>query len=338
MSKVTIIDIAEALGITPSTVSRALAGNPSVKESTRKAVLEKADELEYERNVNASNLRSGKTTSVGVVIPRIDRTFFSIIISAAEAVLDDAGYSVVICQSHEREEDEIRALKTLLGGRVGGIIISHSLSTKTGESIQKVVNRGVKLVQFDRVFPDMPGSTVTNDDFKGAYDATMHLIKNGYTRIGTFSGPMNAQIYRNRLDGYKAALQKAGIPFDESIVFPNSIIREAGYTNASKALERGCNALYCTGAYSALGAMEYLKEQKIDVPGNFGIIGTANEDFTSIITPSMSTIEQNAKEIGESAASALIRLMRGETEGEDIVVNTRLIPRESTDRKGSLHK
>ena len=102
MSKVTIIDIAEALGITPSTVSRALAGNPYVKESTRKAVQDKAKELGYERNIIASNLRSGKTSTIGIVIPRINRNFFSIIISAAESVLDDAGYSVIICQSHEK--------------------------------------------------------------------------------------------------------------------------------------------------------------------------------------------------------------------------------------------
>ena len=338
MSKITIIDIAEALGITPSTVSRALAGNPYVRESTRKAVQDKATELGYERNIIASNLRSGKTSTIGIVIPRINRNFFSIIISAADSVLDDAGYSVIICQSHEKEEDEIRALKTLTGSRVGGILISHSLSTKTGKGIMESVGRDIKLVQFDRVFPDMPGSTITNDDSNGAYNATMHLIKKGYTRIGAFSGYQGTGIYIDRYEGYKRALEHAGIPLDESIVFPGFIDREAGYSNAAKALERGCDALYCTGDYSALGALNFLKEKGIAVPEEFGIVGTANEDFTSLISPSLTSTEQNPREIGEKAALAIIRLMRGETAGENIVVDTKLIPRESSDRKGSLHK
>ncbi len=338
MSKVTIIDIAEALGITPSTVSRALSGNPYVKESTRKAVQDKAKELGYERNIIASNLRSGKTSVVGIVIPRIHRNFFSIIISAAESVLYDAGYSVMICQSHEKEEDEILALKTLTGSRVGGILISHSLSTKTGKGIMESVGRDVKLVQFDRVFHDIPGSTITNDDSNGAYNATMHLIKNGYTRIGAFSGYQGTDIYIERYDGYKRALEHAGIPLDESIVFPGFIDREAGYASAAKALERGCDALYCTGDYSALGAMDYLREKGISIPKEFGLVGTANEDFTSLISPSLTSTEQNPREIGEKAALAIIRLMRGETSGEDIVVKTKLLPRESSDRKGSLHK
>ena len=333
MTKVTIIDVAKALGTTPSTVSRALAGNPHVKDSTRRAVQEKAEEMGYERNIIASNLRRGKAHAVGIVVPRINRTFFSTIISTAEYVLEKAGYSVIICQSHENEDDEIKALKTLSGIQVGGLIISHSLGTKTGDHLAEFAKGGTKLVQFDRVFPGLPGSTVTNDDFEGAYEATMHLIRNGYKRIGAFTGPLDANMFLNRYNGYKEALSKAGLPIDEDIVFQDTIVRDTGYSNAAKAVERGCDALYCSGDYSALGAFEYVTGKGLGIPVDFGIVGTANEDFTSLISPSMSSIEQNPAEIGEKAAEALLRLLNDETEGEDIIVKTRLVSRESSDRK-----
>ena len=333
MTKVTIIDIARALGITPSTVSRALAGNPYVKESTREAVKQKAKELGYERNVIASNLRSGRTHAVGIIVPRIHRSFFSSIISAAEEVLDKAGYSLIICQTRENLQDEIRALNTLSGIRVGGIMLSHAIGSKSGKHIQEAIHGGIKLVQFDRVFEGLPGSTVTNDDFNGAYSATKHLIKRGYKRIGAFTGPLSTKMFLNRYEGYKKALEDAGIPLDETIVFKDSIIRENGYLNGAKALEKGCDAIYSSGDYSALGALEFAKDQGVRVPEDFGILGTANEDFTSLISPSMTSIEQNPREMGTKAAQALLRLMNGETAGEHLTVETTLIPRESTDRK-----
>ncbi len=333
MTNVTIIDIAEALGITPSTVSRALSGNPYVKESTREAVQAKARELGYERNVHASNLRSGKTHTAGIIVPRIDRQFFSSIISAAESILDEAGFSVIICQSHENEEDEIRALKTLTESRVGGIMVSHATGSRSGSHILEAMKRGIKVVQFDRIFPGFPGSSVTNDDFAGAYNATMHLIGNGYTRIGAFTGPLGTNMFLNRFNGYKAALTEAGLPLDENIVFENSIVRETGYANAAKAVERGCDAIYSSGDYSALGALDFLKEKGIRIPQDFGIVGTANEAFTSLISPALSSTEQNPVEIGKKAALALLRLMNNEIEGENLVVDTELIIRESSDRK-----
>src|SRR5574344_1448134 len=124
MQKATITNIAEALGITPSTVSRALSGSPRVKEDTRLAIEKKAAEMGYERNIVASNLRKGVANLVGIIVPRINRQFFSNVISGAEAVLGEEGYNVIICQTHEKIEDEIKALKTLKSNQVAGFFCS----------------------------------------------------------------------------------------------------------------------------------------------------------------------------------------------------------------------
>lgn len=330
MRKPTIVDIADALGITPSTVSRALAGSSNVKASTRKTVEAKARELGYERNDLASNFRRGVTRTVGIIVPRINREFFSSIISAAESVFVEAGYSVVICQTHEKLENEIRALKTLAGGRVAGIMISHSAETVNGSDIEETLGGKIKLVQFDRVFRGLPGSIVVNDDFEGARAATIHLIRNGYKRIGALVGYMDTEAFVRRYEGYKAALAESSIPLDESIVYKNTIVRENGFENAAKAIGAGCDALYSSGDYSALGALECAFSQGLSVPGDFGIVGTANEKFTSMISPAMSSVDQHSMEMGAQAAKEMLRLLGGAKSGKEIVVGTSLVIRQSS--------
>lgn len=334
MKKATIVDIADALGITPSTVSRALSGNSSIKASTRKAVQEKARELGYVRNEVASGFRKGVTNTVGIIVPRINREFFSGIISQAESVLLEAGYSVIICQSYEKEEDERRALETLTSSRVAGIMISHSAQTESGAAILDALQGGrIKLVQFDRVFEDLPGSRVVNDDFHGAYSAVKHLLRNGYRKIAAFVGYNSCQSFIDRCKGYEAALREVGIPVDSSIVFPETIVRKTGYENAAKAIAAGCDAIYSSGDFSALGALQCALDHGLKVPEEFAIVGTANESFTALISPSLSSVDQHSAEIGRQAAGAMVRLLCGETVGETVVVGTDLIPRVSSSGK-----
>lgn len=333
MTKPTIVDIANELGITPSTVSRALAGNTNVKESTRRAVMDCARKMGYERNDLASDFRRGVAHTVGIIVPRINREFFSSIISAAESVFVEAGYTVVICQTHEKAEDERRALKTLASSRVAGILISHSAETIDGRDIKETLAGGnIKLVQFDRVFPSLPGSVVVNDDFNGAYAATRHLIANGYKRIGALVGYLGTDSFRNRFEGYKAALADAGMQYDPSIVYKETIVRETGYECASRAIDAGCDALYSSGDFSALGALECARDRGLDIPGEFGIVGTANEKFGAMIAPSLSSVDQHSAEIGSNAAKEMLRLLSGKSEGGSITVGTSLVVRRSSSR------
>ena len=302
---VTISDIARELGVTPSTVSRALSGSPRVSNSTREAVLGKAAELGYEPNLMASSLRRGHSAIVGIIVPRIHREFFSNVIGGAESVLNAAGYSVLICQSHERSEDELDAIHTLRKNQVAGILMSHAIETSDPASIAEAIG-SIPLVQFDRVFRTLPGAKVINDNFEGAYAATRHLISNGYKRIGTLAGALSCEAFRDRLAGYRKALEDSGIAFDESLVFPDCIVREAGYEAGFKALEKGCDALYSAGDFSALGAIEALKSKGVSFPDDFGIVGTADETFTRVMSPSLSSLGQQAYEMGRTAAKAFL--------------------------------
>ena len=320
----TIRDIARALGITPSTVSRALSGNPRVKEETRRAVEKTAREMGYERSIVAANLRKGRSMIVGIVIPRIHREFFSNCIGGAESVLNQAGYSALICQTLESVEAEIQALKTLKNYRVAGVLLSHAINAPNGDHVKEILGN-TPLIQFDRVFPDLPGAKIVGANCNGAYKATRHLIEAGYRKIGTLAGYMTSQAYVERLAGYRMALEDAGLPFDEKLVYYNTIVRETGYEAGLKAIKAGCDALYSAGAFSALGAIDALKGKGIRVPEDFGIVGTANEGFTSLMTPSLSTLNQHPFEMGEAAARAFL-------EGRQ---DTQVIPMELIERQSS---
>ncbi|MBO6097460.1 MAG: LacI family DNA-binding transcriptional regulator [Bacteroidales bacterium] len=323
----TITDIANALGITPSTVSRALAGNPRVKEETRIAVEKMAKLLGYERNVVASNLRKGQSHIVGIVVPRINREFFSNVIGGAERVLNQAGYNTLICQTLESFEAEVKALRTLKNYRVAGVLLSHAIDALNGKHVKEILE-DTPLVQFDRVFPDLPGAKVVGANCEGAFQATMHLIQTGYKRIGTIAGYMTSQAYVERLAGYRLALESAGIPFDQSIVYENAIVRETGYEAGLKAIEAGCDALYSAGAFSALGATDALKEKGLHIPEDFGIVATSNEGFTSLMSPTLSTLNQHPFEMGETAARAFLEGSR-----ETQVIPMELIVRQSSKKQ-----
>ena len=324
---VTISDIAAALGVTPSTVSRALSGSPRVKEETRLAVERMAEEMGYERNIVASNLRKGRSDIVGIIVPRIHREFFSNCIGGAESILEAAGYSVLICQTHERFEAEVKALRTLRNNRVAGVLLSHAIGSDNGNHIREALGDRIPLVQFDRVFSDLPGAKVVNNNFQGAYEATKHLVEQGYRHIGTLAGYMNSEAYAARLDGYRQALWDTGFEVDESIVFYDTILRETGFEACRKALDAGCDALYSAGDFSALGAIDTARARGLRIPEDFGIVGTANESFTALMSPPMSSLALNPFEMGRQAAQAFLS-----GEAGTIVVPMELKVRESSTR------
>lgn len=330
---VTITDIANALGVTPSTVSRALSGSPRVKEATRRTVLDKAKELGYEPNILASNLRRGRSDFVGMIVPRIHREFFSRLIGGAESVLNAAGYNVLICQTNERKDAELRALHTLRKNQVAGVLMSHSFETDDPATIADALGSRIPLVQFDRVFRSLPGAKVVNDNFESAYAATRHLAANGYRRIAHFAGYETCELFIDRFRGYRKALEDCGLPFDETLVFKDTIVRETGHDAALLALERGCDAIYSAGAFSALGALDAFRERGLRVPCDIGIVGTSNETFTGVMTPALTTLDQHAFEMGQAAAKAFLFGSQATT-----VISMELHIRESSNRNKICQK
>lgn len=209
--KVTIYDISKKLNISAATVSRALNNNPKISQKTRELVLKTAAKMNYKQNRLAQALKSGRTNNVGVIVPFINRSFFSSVIRGIEEELSPHGYHVIICQSHENVDNEIKQIDTLLNTQVDGIFMSVAKTTQDTSHIQKALAENTPLVFFDRK-KDVPGlSSVIIDDFKGGYLATQHLIKQGCKKIAHFSGDLSVEIYKNRHQGYLKALKDHGI-------------------------------------------------------------------------------------------------------------------------------
>ncbi|MDH5400619.1 MAG: LacI family transcriptional regulator, partial [Cyclobacteriaceae bacterium] len=218
-SQVTIKDIARELNISPSTVSRALKDHPDISNDTKKAVTDLAAKWNYQPNTIAMGLRQNKTNTIGVIIPELVHFFFSTVISGIEDVAYSGGYSVIVSQSGENLEREALDIQTMFNHRVDGILMSVTKETDHFEHIGAIFDRGMPMVFFDRVIDSIACSKVVVDDFEGGYQATAHLIKQGYTRIAHLAGPEKLHIARQRLAGYKKALMDHGLGIDESMIF-----------------------------------------------------------------------------------------------------------------------
>ena len=191
----------------------------------------------------------------------------------------------------------------------------------------------IPLVQFDRVFSELPGAKVVNNNAEGAYQATKHLIEQGYRRIGTLAGYMNSEAYVARLDGYRKAMMGSGLPVDDSMVYFDTILRDTGFEAGLKALEAGCDALYCAGDFCALGAIQAARSKGRRIPEDFGVVGTADESFTALMSPAMSSLALNPFEMGRQAAQAFLTGEEG-----TVVVPMELKERESSSPKKKLNK
>lgn len=338
-SKITIHDIARELGIDSSTVSRALSDSIRVKQETKDLVNAKAVELGYKRNLMASNLRSSKTNTIGVIVPRISRYFFSSAIAGIEETAYEAGYNVTICQSLENLEREEKIIQSLSANRVDGILISVSMETKENEVLQGFKNNGTPLVFFDRHLEIPENSCVLIDDFQGGFDATEHLILQGCNQIAHFSGPQELEIYKNRFKGYKAALERHNIPFDPKLVLSSKLMESDGTENAKKllSLKTPVDGIFSSNDTAAISALQYLKEQGIRIPEDIAIVGFSNEPISSVIEPSLTTIDQPGFEIGKIATNLLITQIKNKKEQtvpETIVLKPLLVQRNSSKKKG----
>lgn len=306
--KTTIYDIAEKLNITAATVSRALNNNPRISASTRKLVMETALAMNYKQNKLALALKSGKSNNVGVIVPYINRNFFSSIIRGIEEELYPHGYHVIICQTFEIETKEIETINTLLNAQVDGILMSISKATIGLEHFNRVLEKNVPLIFFDRKKNIEGVSTVTIDDFKGGYEATKHLIEQGCKRIAHLSGDRSLEIYNDRFEGYKQALKENNIQFDERYVLQTKSDTEAGKKAINKLLKlkEQPDAVFSSSDYVALGVIQQLKEKGIKVPDEFCVVGFSNEPFTKFMELSITSVDQSTMMMGKMAAKVFL--------------------------------
>jgi DNA-binding LacI/PurR family transcriptional regulator len=335
---ITIHDIAKKLDITASTVSRALNNNPRISASTRELVKKTAMDLNYQPNTMASNLRRGKGNTIGLIVPRINRFFFADTISGIESVTTPAGFNLIICQSNESFAKEVENINTLIENRVDGIIISVSGETRTSGHLKKVLQNNIPLLQYDRVIDELDISKVVNDNFEGAYQATTHLIEQGYRKIAHLAGPLQINIYNERYEGFKKALGDHKIPFRNDLVFKGVLTYQFGRDLGQKIfeLEERPDAVFSAGDFAALGLMEYLKDSGLRIPNDMAIAGFANEQFTEYTDPGLTTCDQFAYEMGSMAAKLLLDEIGVEEKNrltKTITIKPKLIIRNSSLRK-----
>jgi len=342
MQKATIYDIAEELKITPSTVSRALSDHPRISGRTKQAVREVAARLNYRQNSVAAALRSGKTNMLGVVVPTTDRSFFSSVIRNIEQVAMAAGYNVMITQSNDQEELERSNIDALLKARVDGIIASIAKGSNDYSHFQQLADGGVPLVLFDRVAELSRTSIVRIDDYRGAYEATEHLIEQGCRRIAHFAGQQKLDIYQKRLEGYQAALREHGLPADPSLVHYSNVKLEDGRAGIKQLMQLPDppDAVFAASDYTAIGAMQELKASGKSIPEDVAIVGFMNETFTSFVEPGLTSVDQLSENMGKLAASTVLEQIgsSGAFAPRKVILTPRLIVRGSSQKANLSRK
>jgi len=343
-NQVTIKDIARELGISPSTVSRALKDHPDISPQTKKAVNELAEKLNYQPNIVALSLRQSKTNTLGVIIPELVHFFFSTVISGIEDVAYSAGYNVIITQSNESLQREKTDIKALFNSRVDGMLISVSRETSSFEHIESILAKGVPMVFFDRVYENANSSTVVVDDLSGAKEATQHLIDQGCTRIAHLEGPPNLAITKQRLEGYLEALKENNMPVQQELIVscPLGTIEEGKLaTEQLLKMSNRPDAIFATNDPAAMGAMQAIKEAGLKIPQDIAVVGFSNWFFSALLDPPLTSVDQPGFEMGQEAAKLLIRHIELKSKNNEVdipsetkVLKTRLIVRDSSLKKG----
>ncbi|MBV6879697.1 LacI family DNA-binding transcriptional regulator [Epilithonimonas ginsengisoli] len=336
----TIYDISKKLNVSVATVSRALNNHPRISQATKELVVNMAMEMDYKQNNLAKALKSGETKTVGVIVPYINTNFFSSVIRGIEEELSPHGYRVIICQSHDDADIEKKQLNTLLHTQVDCIFISISKNTSDLEYIKKVISTtNTPIIFFDRK-KDIPGiSTITIDDHKGAYQATEHLIKEGYKNICHFSGDQNLEIYQNRLSGYISALKDHNLPvIEDNIINTGSSIEEG--INAMKSLWKRKvkpDAIFSASDFTALGVCKEIKNLKLRIPEDIGVIGFSNEPFTQFMELSISSVDQTPVMMGKVSGNVFLESIKDNFSGitieKKLVLTPMLQIRQSSSRK-----
>lgn len=311
LQPVTIKDIARKLGISASTVSRALRGSTEINEDTRKLVVDLAKELKYTPNPIALSLKEKKSKVIGVIVPEIANYFCSAVIGGIEDIAYNSGYHVVIFQSHEKYEREVANISLLASRRIDGLIISVSNETKDGKHLSELIDKGIPVVMFDRICEETDAPRVVTDDTRGAYGATCHLIEQGYQRIAHIAMAPYLSVTKNRMKGYTDALKQHNIPIEKKWI----VHADFDFAHIRKALIKLLrnnpkpDAILASSERIATDCFEVLKEMGLRIPEDIAMVGFFDNPVYRFIDPPLTAIHQPTFDIGQSAARMLINMI-----------------------------
>ncbi|MEO9021421.1 MAG: LacI family DNA-binding transcriptional regulator [Ginsengibacter sp.] len=338
---ITIKDLATALNLSTSTVSKALKGSHEISAETQAKVKEYAKQQNYRPNPIAQNLRKGSSKSIAVIVPNIDNNFFSQIINGIETIAFKKEYNVIVTQTHESYEREVRNTQHHFSRSVDGLLVSLSSETENVDHFIEAQKNGLPIVFFDRVSDQIETHKVISSNYKGAYDATLHLIKQGYKRIAQITSAGFLSITVERLAGYIKALEENNIKVDEQFIkycAHGGMIKEEVHEviNELFALKVTPDAILTASDRLSTTTLDMLSQMKIKVPEQVAIAGFTNSVNTGIFNPSLTTVVQPAFEMGKTATELLIQIIESKrpvTQFEKIILDTELIVRESSRKK-----
>lgn len=334
----TIKDIAKALGLSTSTVSRALNGSYEIGAETKKLVLEYAEKVNYRPNPIALSLKEQKSHSIGVVVCEVANNYFSQAINGIESIAYNSGYHVIITQTHESAAREATNVQHLLSRHVDGLLVSLSASTTDTEPYKYLHEKGFPIVFFDRIAQDVDTHKITANNFKGAFEATEHLINTGYTKIAHITNSHNLMISIERLNGYKAALEKHGIPVVPEYIKHcdhGGMILEEVEIAVHELLTQPDRpqALISTSDRLTTTCIPVIKKMGLKIPDDIALAGFTNSDVAESFDPPLTVVRQPAFQMGQLATELLIKTIESKRpiyEYTNQQVDTELIIRQSS--------
>ena len=333
-AKPTMKDLAREVGLSVSVVSRVLSGKAPayrISEQTQTLVREVAARHGFSVNQLARGLRLQKTRTIGLLIPDISNSFFSLIARTVENVARKQGYAIVLCDTEDDESIEQEALSLLLDRSVDGLLISPI--GMGSQHIQTVYDRGVPLVLVDRFFDNIDIPYVTSNNYQGAYDGTTHLIELGHQRIAFVQGIPDSKPNRERLRGYRQALSDGGIAFADNLIQGSKFSEDDGYQSAQTLLQGDATptALFASSSLGALGVMRACLELGRTIPRDLSLIGFDDYPYAPLLSPPLTTIAQPTQAIAERASRLLVDwLETGTRPAENVnILDTELVLRAS---------
>ena len=277
---------------------------------------------------------------MGVIVPRTNSNFFSSVLQNLEEVLNKEGYNIIITQSNESYKKECDSIDALLYTQVDGIIASMANETVDLSYYEKIKAKGIPLILFDRGENDLNVDYIGIDDYNSSHLIVNHLVSQGCKRIAHIGGFKRTRIFNNRIRGYINALEKHNLPLNDELLIECNLTIEAGREKMLEllSLENRPDAVYVAGDYAALGALQVLKEQNINIPNEIALVGFGNEPFSSMVTPSITSIEQHSKDIGKKAALAFLQHIKNNTVKQQLtktILDVELLIRDSSNRNNS---
>jgi LacI family transcriptional regulator len=337
--EVTIYDIARALNISPSTVSRGLKDHPTVNVATRAKIAETAKAMGFRINSIAKNLRQRSTRTIGVIVHELNSQFTTFVLAGIESVMTPAGYALIIAHSSESYAKEITNTQNLYDKRVDGVIAALAYDTESLTHFEPFIAKKIPVVFFDRVEESGQGIKIVIDNFRAGYDATAHLIQQGCARIAHFGASLKRNVFSDRLKGYRQALAGYGLDYMPERVFINSQTEEAirSATRTMIGMDPRPDGVFLANDFCAAVCIRTIKEAGLRVPEDIAVVGFNNDVISKLMEPAITTINYPGLEMGEVAARQMLYLLENPEErpvSKKILIGSELIIRASSRRMG----